>query len=110
MTFVYAPDLYKKRRASRHSKQREEYLRANPGIDPAILAYDMGVTERFVVEFQRKLGLRKLSGTSRRGEEGWRCRAKTLPCPCCLPLVPTSESMDQGERFISPASPPTMVR
>ena len=40
------------------NRRRNAYLRANRGVDPALLAADLGVSEWFVVRVQRKLGLR----------------------------------------------------
>lgn len=56
MKAVRAPELFEpKTRPSKH----DAFLRAHIGIDPAILASDLGVSERFVRQRQRKLGLRK---------------------------------------------------
>ena len=59
---VSAPDLYPRKRADRYTKARDEFLQANREIDPAILADQWGVTERFIIGYQRKLGIRKLTG------------------------------------------------
>jgi hypothetical protein len=56
---VMAPDLYKPRKRWRPSIAA--HLLANAGICPAILAADLGLSERFVIMVQRKLGLRKLT-------------------------------------------------
>lgn len=45
-----------------YTAAREAFLRANPGIDPAILAVAIGRTERFVRQYQRRLGIRPLTG------------------------------------------------
>ncbi len=42
-------------------KEHDVYILANKGIDAALLAMDLGLSERFVVSRQRKLGLRKLT-------------------------------------------------
>jgi hypothetical protein len=64
---VFAPELFEPRRRYRNPA-REAFLRQNVGIDPAVLAMTLGVTERFVRMLQRKLGLRKCRGTLRKGE------------------------------------------
>jgi hypothetical protein len=55
---VYAPDLWEPKPRYR-TKGRDEHLRENCNVDPAMLAEDLGVTEGFVRMYQRKLGLRK---------------------------------------------------
>lgn len=59
---VSAPDFYQpKLNASLgYTPERVAHLRANLGIDAALLADEMGVSVRFVIIFQRKLGLRKM--------------------------------------------------
>ena len=60
MTRIRAPELYDtKRRCNGFTPEREAILRAQAGIEPAILAMQLGLTERFVIMYQRKLGLRK---------------------------------------------------
>ena len=44
------------------TKARDEYLKENRGIDPAILADALAVSESFVKRYQRKLGIRPLTG------------------------------------------------
>src|SRR5271166_5483091 len=44
---VHAPELFERRLTWRTPK-REAYLRAHVGVDPALLAIDLGVTERTV--------------------------------------------------------------
>jgi hypothetical protein len=66
-TKVHAPELYEPRRNYR-SKQRDAYFRENRGIDAAILADELGVTERFVQMYQRKIGVRKLRQNPRKGD------------------------------------------
>lgn len=58
---VHAPDLFplKTRRKTGFTPERDAYLRAHPNVDPAILADALGLTEGFVVMYQRKLGIRK---------------------------------------------------
>jgi hypothetical protein len=51
-----------------------DYLRENTGVDPAILAADVGIGPGQVMAYQRKLGLRKISGTRPR-----RPRVRTNP-------------------------------
>ena len=62
MTGVYAPELYPRKRPKMYSVARDKMLRENPGVATAILAAQMHVTERFVISYQRKLGIRKLTG------------------------------------------------
>jgi hypothetical protein len=54
-------DLPPRRRWRAFTKEREAYLRANAGVDAALLAQDLGVTTRFVIMFQRRLGLRRMT-------------------------------------------------
>jgi hypothetical protein len=61
MSTIHAPDFYEPRKNWR-TKKRDEFLRENVGIDPAILADGLGVSERFVISYQRKLGIRRLTG------------------------------------------------
>ena len=57
---VYAPELFERKYDKYHPwKRRDAYFRATAGVDPAILAAELGVSERFVRTRQRKLGLRK---------------------------------------------------
>jgi hypothetical protein len=58
---IYAPDLYEPKRIWR-TKIRDDFLRKYTGIDPAILADELGLTERFVISYQRKIGVRPFSG------------------------------------------------
>ncbi len=68
MTEVYAPDLYpaKRRRHSGHNEERDKFIRETYGVDPAVLADTMNVTPGFIVQYQRSLGLRKLSSSYHR--------------------------------------------
>jgi hypothetical protein len=50
--------LYPRKRPRMYTPARDAFLRANVGIDPAILAAELGVSIRFVCCYQRKLGLR----------------------------------------------------
>ena len=52
---VWAPELWPRR--SPYDRQRA--IRAARGVDPAIIAEQLSVTETFVRRRQRKLGLRK---------------------------------------------------
>lgn len=65
MTDVWAPELYE--RKSRYTRH-DAYLRANPGVDPALLAIDCGVTEQFIRRRQRQLGLRKVRQNPRKAD------------------------------------------
>lgn len=62
---VVAPELYPRKRPKMYSAERERILRANPDVDPAILADRFGTTERFVITYQRKLGIRQFAGNGR---------------------------------------------
>lgn len=66
MNKIFAPDLFipKRIRLPGYTQARERYLRDHQGIDVAILAADLGLTERYVIQFQRYLGLRKLTSPS----------------------------------------------
>jgi hypothetical protein len=64
---VHAPELWEPRRNCRSIK-REAYFRENRGVDAAILADDLGVTERYVVMYQRKLCVRACRQTPRKGD------------------------------------------
>jgi hypothetical protein len=44
---VVAPELWEPRRRYR-TKKRDAYLREHRGVDPVLLAIELGVTERFV--------------------------------------------------------------
>ncbi len=57
VTPVHAPELFEPRIAKRH-RRHEAYLRAHLGVDPAILAAELGISEVSVRTAQRKLGLR----------------------------------------------------
>lgn len=63
-TFVrVTSDLYP-RRIHRNYAGYDNYLRENQGIDAAILAFNLGLSERFVMYRLRKTGLRKLTSPS----------------------------------------------
>ncbi len=62
---VHAPDLFEPRSPFR---KRDGFFRANAGVDPAILAAELGVTERFVRTRQRKLGLRQCTFSPRKAD------------------------------------------
>jgi len=56
---VYAPDLFKRKRIwPGMTKERDAYLREHFGIDPAVLAMALGLTEEFIVAYQGYLGLK----------------------------------------------------
>lgn len=50
--------LWPRKRPRMYNPARDAFLRENVGIDPAILATQLGVSTRFVYTYQRKLGLR----------------------------------------------------
>lgn len=58
MTIVYAPDLWP-RRADPKQTRHDAAIREACGVDPAIIAATLDISERFVRMRQRKLGLRK---------------------------------------------------
>lgn len=63
MSNVRAPDLYPKKLARNpYTPERDKFLREHRDVAPAILADKLGFTERFVIRYQRKLGIRKLTG------------------------------------------------
>jgi len=55
---VRAPDLFPLRRARMFTAERDAYLRANPSVDPFILADALGLSALTVYMYQRKLGIR----------------------------------------------------
>jgi len=55
---VFAPELFPLRRPRMYTPARDAFLRANVGIDPAILATELKVSTRFICRYQRKLGIR----------------------------------------------------
>jgi len=55
---VYAPDLFPIRRSRVFTPERDAYLRANPTVDPFILADALGVKARTIYMYQRRLGIR----------------------------------------------------
>lgn len=55
---IRCPDLYPRKKHTMYTERVATYLRQNVGIDPAILAADLGLTPRFIISYQRKLGLR----------------------------------------------------
>jgi len=50
--------LYPRKRPRMYTPARDAFLRANPTVDPAILAAELGFTARTICMYQRKLGLR----------------------------------------------------
>ena len=58
---VHAPELWQPKPAWRNNTNCTDYLRANVGVDPIMLAEDLGLKLSTVLMRQRKLGLRKLS-------------------------------------------------
>ena len=57
-----APDLYPLRRPRMYTPARDKFLRDNPTVSLSILAHELGFTEGSVIRYQRKLGIRKLTG------------------------------------------------
>lgn len=58
---IVAPGLYPEKRPRMYTRERDVFLRESKGVDPAILADALGLTERFVISYQRKLGIRAFS-------------------------------------------------
>jgi hypothetical protein len=75
MVLVIADGLAPRKR-QRGSKRVDDYILAHRGICAALIALDLGVDESYVMMRQRKLGVRRLTGTPRMGEDGWKSRAK----------------------------------
>jgi hypothetical protein len=65
---IVTSELYPRKRHKRYTPERDKFLRDNPLVDPAMLADSMGVTERWIIGYQRKLGIRKLTGTPRKNK------------------------------------------
>lgn len=59
---IHAPDLFPRKRPKMYTPERDAYLRANPYVHAKSIALEWGVTERFVIGYQRKLGLRPFTG------------------------------------------------
>ncbi len=55
-------------RASYQTAERDALLRAAQGVDPAMLAEDMGMSQHIVRAYQRRLGVREITGYKRKGE------------------------------------------
>lgn len=75
MTDIYAPELWPKRRPRMYRPERDDFLRCNPQLDAAIIASDWGVTERWVIGYQRKLGVRLCKNSPRMYPPGWKRRS-----------------------------------
>lgn len=58
---ISAPDLFpeRRRKVPGHTPERDAYLRAHVGVCTAILAEMLGLSEGFVIAYQRHLGIRK---------------------------------------------------
>jgi len=50
--------LYPQKRPAMYTAARDAFLRANPTIDPHILAEALGLHPRSIYRYQRKLGIR----------------------------------------------------
>lgn len=68
MTFFIICDGLVPQRVTRNMTYHDEYLKAHKEVSTAIIAFNLNITERFVIQRQRKLGLRKLTGNKRKGE------------------------------------------
>jgi hypothetical protein len=64
---VRAPELFARKEPVTRTKH-DALLRERAGIDPAIIAAELGVTERFIWIRQRKLGLRKCTYAPRKAD------------------------------------------
>jgi len=67
---VFAPELFEPKRQYRN-KKRDDFLRANVGVDPALLADTLGLKEATIRMIQRKLGIRTCLNSPRKGDERW---------------------------------------
>lgn len=54
---IFAPELFTRKKRY-ESPERERHLRENAGVDPVLLAADLGLHVEVVKAYQRKLGLR----------------------------------------------------
>jgi hypothetical protein len=66
MSDVYAPELWPQRRPRMYTPERDAFLRDNPDVPVAILAYQMRLSDTFIKCYQRKLGIRPLTGNKPR--------------------------------------------
>ena len=71
MTFFVRADGLFPKRLNRNMTNYDDYLKLHKGVSSAIIAFNLGITERFVIYRQRKLGLRKLTSPNahRKGRE-----------------------------------------
>ena len=67
MVVVIAPELYEPKLRYR-TKKRDNELRERADIDPAIIAEELGLTERYVLMYQRKLGMREVKQKRRKAD------------------------------------------
>jgi hypothetical protein len=58
MINVVAPELFNRKRPPRFTIERDRFLLDNKDVSSAILANQMGLSESFVIMYQRKLGIR----------------------------------------------------
>jgi hypothetical protein len=66
---VWAPELWPRRSPYDRQRVHDDAIRAARGVDPAIIADQLGVTETFVRRRQRKLGLRNCRSTPGKAEQ-----------------------------------------
>jgi hypothetical protein len=59
---VTAPDLWPRKRNPMFTRERDAFLRENATVDVPILARELNFTERSVIMYQRKLGIRPFTG------------------------------------------------
>jgi hypothetical protein len=64
---VHAPELWEPKPYWLTS-ERAAFLRSHAGVDPALLAEELGVKESTIRLWQRKLGLRKCLNAQRKAE------------------------------------------
>ena len=62
MTDIHAPELWPQRRPAMYTPERDQFLRDNPTVSLSILADKLGLSEGCIIRYQRKLGIRKLTG------------------------------------------------
>lgn len=58
------PDIF---RPDYQNVENDKIIRETAGVDPAFLVGDLRICEPHIRAYQRKLGVRKLTGTARKG-------------------------------------------
>lgn len=54
---------------SYQTAELDKFLKETVGVDPSILAYEVHMNRQQIKAYQRKLGLRKLTGNGRNGND-----------------------------------------